>query len=535
MSHIRRFLIFLTLAANSATALGKPLIYVLGLGAANAPQFGTVDLSSGLFANIGLTGVASGSIPACLGYAQDGTLYAEFSTAQSSGLYTINPANGSATLVANIQGTLAACAMTASGVMYGVAIAGANVVLYSISLSTGAPSQIGAILPAPNPPSFRTALTAANNTLYLAFQPSTASNSTLYTVSTSTGSGTAVGSTDAGIVGLAYASGTLYAFTSPVFGSVAAPHIDIINLTNGASAFVTNLSPPTAYIKGGVPVTGSVPASTTPTITSLDNGASFTPKSTAAPGAFLTLKGTGLGSAESLGVYPATQANGVSVTINGITAPIFDLEASGGTINLLAPSELPSTGTVPVQLKTANGTSSVFTLNMAATVPAMFGLTDPNKPTRRNALAVDSTTSSVAMPISMAEGIAKTLGLPPDYCTAANPTAYCGQPASAGDTIVLYATGLGIATPNGDPAGQPLLTGQAAPADGSVIYNSVATPVVTIGGAPAALSSSAIAPGFAGLYQINVQIPASAPTGDDVPITLSVAGSSTDTATIAIH
>jgi uncharacterized protein (TIGR03437 family) len=172
---------------------------------------------------------------------------------------------------------------------------------------------------------------------------------------------------------------------------------------------------------------------------------------------------------------------------------------------------------------------------MAATVPAMFGLTDPNKPTRRNALAVDSTTSSVAMPISMAEGIAKTLGLPPDYCTAANPTAYCGQPASAGDTIVLYATGLGIATPNGDPAGQPLLTGQAAPADGSVIYNSVATPVVTIGGAPAALSSSAIAPGFAGLYQINVQIPASAPTGDDVPITLSVAGSSTDTATIAIH
>ena len=101
--------------------------------------------------------------------------------------------------------------------------------------------------------------------------------------------------------------------------------------------------------------------------------------------------------------------------------------------------------------------------------------------------------------------------------------------------ITLYATGLGIATPNGDPAGQVLPTGQVAPADGSTTYSSVATPVVTIGGAPAAVSSSAISPGFAGLYQFNVQIPASAPTGDDVPITLSVSGSSTDTATIAIQ
>jgi hypothetical protein len=428
MSRIGWFLIFLNAAATSATVLGAPLVYVLGLTTSNAPQFGTVDLSSGTFTNIGLTGVASGSIPVCLGYAQDGTLYAEFSTAQSSGLYTINAVNGSATSVATIQGSFAGCAITASGVMYGATITGANFVLYSVNLSTGAPSQIGAIFPAPNL-SFRTALTAVNNTLYLAFQSSTASSSTLYTVSTSTGAGTAVGSTDAGIVGLAYASGTLYAFTSPVFGSVAPPHIDKIDPTNGSSTLLTNFTSPTAYIKGGVPVTSPVSTGMAPVITSLDNGASFTPKNTAAPGAFLTLKGTGLGSADSLGIYPATQASGVSVTINGIAAPIFDVEASGGEINLLAPSELPSTGTVPVQLKTANGISSVFTLNMAATVPAMFGLTDPSKPARRNALAVDSATSSLAMPVSMAEGIAKTLGLPPDYCTAPNPTVYCGHPA----------------------------------------------------------------------------------------------------------
>jgi uncharacterized protein (TIGR03437 family) len=341
--------------------------------------------------------------------------------------------------------------------------------------------------------------------------------------------------------------------TSPVTLTVNGEQAKVLYagaVPNAATAYQINFTLPADLPSGTFPVvatiggqmsntvtlavTSSIPASTTPTITSVDNGASFAPKSTAAPGAFLTLKGTNLGSADSLGVYPATVVNGVSVTINGIAAPLFDLMASGNQVNLLAPSELPATGTVPVQVKTANGSSSFFTLTMAASVPAMFALTDPSKPSRRNAVAVDAATTWIAMPVSMAEAIAKSIGLPAD-CTAPNPAAYCGRPAAPGDMITLYATGLGVATPNGDPAGQPLPTGQLAPTDGSVTYSTVAAPVVAIGGAPAQVSSSVIAPGLAGIYQINLQIPASAPAGDDVPITLSIAGSTTDSATISIQ
>jgi uncharacterized protein (TIGR03437 family) len=45
---------------------------------------------------------------------------------------------------------------------------------------------------------------------------------------------------------------------------------------------------------------------------------------------------------------------------------------------------------------------------------------------------------------------------------------------------------------------------------------------------------SGIAPGFAGLYQVNVTVPAGVPAGDDIPVTITIGGAS-DTATIAIR
>jgi uncharacterized protein (TIGR03437 family) len=51
-----------------------------------------------------------------------------------------------------------------------------------------------------------------------------------------------------------------------------------------------------------------------------------------------------------------------------------------------------------------------------------------------------------------------------------------------------------------------------------VTYSTIVALVVSIGSAPAQVVSSVLATGFAGVYQINVQIPASAPVGDDVPI-----------------
>jgi uncharacterized protein (TIGR03437 family) len=57
---------------------------------------------------------------------------------------------------------------------------------------------------------------------------------------------------------------------------------------------------------------------------------------------------------------------------------------------------------------------------------------------------------------------------------------------------------------------------------------------VQIGGIPATVQFSGIAPGFAGLYQINVQIPTGVIPGDDVSLQIGMPGSSVDTATIAV-
>ena len=60
----------------------------------------------------------------------------------------------------------------------------------------------------------------------------------------------------------------------------------------------------------------------------------------------------------------------------------------------------------------------------------------------------------------------------------ASPVAICGQPARVGDALQIYLTGLGKATPGGDPNGNPLPTGSVAPANGSTLYLTVRTPNV---------------------------------------------------------
>jgi minor extracellular serine protease Vpr len=79
---------------------------------------------------------------------------------------------------------------------------------------------------------------------------------------------------------------------------------------------------------------------------------------------------------------------------------------------------------------------------------------------------------------------------------------------------VIYANGLGpVDTPqsSGDPASSTKLVG------------TLASPAVSIGGTAATVQFSGLAPGFVGLYQVNVQVPASAPTGAQT-LKLSIGG-----------
>jgi uncharacterized protein (TIGR03437 family) len=78
-------------------------------------------------------------------------------------------------------------------------------------------------------------------------------------------------------------------------------------------------------------------------------------------------------------------------------------------------------------------------------------------------------------------------------------------PAAPGDVIILWGTGFGPTSPAA-PAGME------TPA--TTAYNT-ATPVsLTIGGKPALVYGAALAPGYAGLYQVAIQVPAGLANGD---------------------
>jgi len=79
------------------------------------------------------------------------------------------------------------------------------------------------------------------------------------------------------------------------------------------------------------------------------------------------------------------------------------------------------------------------------------------------------------------------------------------NPAAPGEVVIVYATGLGKVEP-APPTGQP--------APSSPLPVTVEQPTVTISGFPAEVLFSGLAPGFAGLYQLNVRIPQNLPAGD---------------------
>jgi uncharacterized protein (TIGR03437 family) len=92
-----------------------------------------------------------------------------------------------------------------------------------------------------------------------------------------------------------------------------------------------------------------------------------------------------------------------------------------------------------------------------------------------------------------------------DYSPVSN-----ASPAAANETVVVYCTGLG-------PVSGAMVTGQ--PASSTSLQPTTPQPAAaTLGGIPATVSFSGLAPGFIGLYQINVQVPANAVPGSFLTI-----------------
>ena len=100
------------------------------------------------------------------------------------------------------------------------------------------------------------------------------------------------------------------------------------------------------------------------------------------------------------------------------------------------------------------------------------------------------------------------------------------NPASGGDIVLIYCTGLGEVTnvpPTGSPASDNPLSRMPVP------------PVVTIGGVPAEVKFAGLAPGYVGLYQVNAQVPPGLPAGNATPVVISMGDVMSNTVTMAIQ
>jgi uncharacterized protein (TIGR03437 family) len=203
-----------------------------------------------------------------------------------------------------------------------------------------------------------------------------------------------------------------------------------------------------------------------------------------APNSFLTIYGTNLSTVTkpigpgdiTAGQLPRVlTGTGVSVLIYGISAYMYYV--SPDQVNVLIPSAL-TPGPVMVQLDNDGVYGPAVQITLAEAGPSLFQL--------------DATT------------VIATHGNGP-LVTAASP-------ASPGEVVVLYATGLGETAPEAICGFLPEMASPLADrTDFQVLLNGVAVD-------PALIQYAGDAPGFAGLFQINLQLPANCPPNPEIQI-----------------
>jgi len=211
-----------------------------------------------------------------------------------------------------------------------------------------------------------------------------------------------------------------------------------------------------------------------------------------APGSVVSAFGSGLVAREAkAAAYPLpTRLDDVEVTVDGSPAPLFFVSPSQVSFQL--PYSV-NRSRVSVRVTNSRGASNEVAVPVARTSPGVFFYGDY-------------------------QGIA----LHADYSLVS-----AAHPARPGEAVMLWLTGLGelspgVATGAANPAAPPAW---AVEAPISVFFGGEPAPRVLFAGG---------APGFAGLNQINVTVPLSAPVGESVPVAILTGNAYTDLVDIPI-
>ena len=222
-----------------------------------------------------------------------------------------------------------------------------------------------------------------------------------------------------------------------------------------------------------------------PVVSAVVNGASFAGGGVV-PGEIATAFGTNLTSAAGINLtsvlpLPSTFLND-SLIVNNKQVALFAVDSVNGQqqINFQVPWEVATGPNATIAVSNGDTAGASISVPVLTAQPGIF-----------NYSAGGNTFGAI---------------LHADFQLADT-----AHPAKPGETVLIYCTGLGaVSSPPAD--GEP---GKGQP--------TVATPTVTIGGTKATVSFSGLAPGFVGLYQINVEVPDGLAAGNQ-PVVVEVAG-----------
>ncbi len=238
------------------------------------------------------------------------------------------------------------------------------------------------------------------------------------------------------------------------------------------------------------------PADAAPQPTGIANAASAAQATpgVVAPGSYIAIYGTGLagsGNPSATSLPLPNSLNGTQLFLGGLPMPL--LYAGPGQVNALVPQGIAPNASYPLLVVRGNAQSVPVSLTVTELEPGVY--------------TADTSGSGAGIVTNALTG-----------ALISN-----SNPAHSGDYLVIYCTGLGQLIGAG---------GETQPADGAaaspaVLYRTTATVTATIGGVTAPVLFSGLTPTFAGLYQVNVQVPAGVAAGSAVPVVLTAADSAT--------
>jgi uncharacterized protein (TIGR03437 family) len=283
-----------------------------------------------------------------------------------------------------------------------------------------------------------------------------------------------------------------FTLADPVAATYSAtwtPRHSASQVTVAARASATGFADVTAQI------VGSVVPNVAPVLTPNGTLHVFNPQIGAplAPGTIVQIYGSQLANTTLAGttIPLATTLAGTSVLIGGVQAPLFFVSA--GQVNAQVPFELA--GGQPYQVIVNN--------NGALSTP--------------NSIEVSSVTPGVA---ELPSGAANAQHVADGSAITE------ASPAKPGEYIVLYSAGMGATT-------VPVASGAASPSN--PLASTQTLPTVTLNGEAVTVIFSGLTPGLAGLYQVDLQIPADAPNGDLTMVVTQPGGATSSSVILPVH